>query len=57
MISQGRDVTRSIQPRFVYQSTFIDYYELVQYWEVNEKTNVGVFEETDYPRSFEYVKA
>jgi hypothetical protein len=27
VISQGNDVTRGIQPMFVYQSAFLDYYE------------------------------
>jgi hypothetical protein len=31
----------------------------VEHWEVDENTNVDVFEETqeNYPRSFEYAKA
>jgi hypothetical protein len=31
----------------------------VEHWEVDENTNVDVFEETkeNYPRSYEYVKA
>jgi hypothetical protein len=57
--NQGRDVTRGIQPGFVYQSTFPDYYELMEHWEVDENTNVDVFEETkeNCPRSYEYVEA
>ncbi len=56
MISRGRDVIRGIQPRFVYQSTSLDYYELVEHWEVDKNTNVDVFEEfkENYPRSFKY---
>jgi hypothetical protein len=45
MISQRRDVIKGIQPKFVYQSTSLDYYELVEHWEVDENTNVDVFEE------------
>jgi hypothetical protein len=43
---------------FVYQSTFLDYYEPVEHWEVDENTNVDVFEENEenYPRKFEYAK-
>jgi len=47
MTSRGRDVTRGIQPKFVYQSTSPNYYELVEHWEVDENTNVDVFEETE----------
>jgi hypothetical protein len=59
MTSQGRDVTRGIQPMFVYQSTSPNYYELMDHWEVDENTNVDVFEEIEenYPRSSEYAKA
>jgi hypothetical protein len=34
-------------------------YEPMEHWEVDENTNVDVFEETEenYPRSYEYVKA
>jgi hypothetical protein len=34
-------------------------YEPLEHWEVDENTNVVVFEETkeNYPRSYEYVKA
>jgi hypothetical protein len=32
--SQGRNVIGGIQPRFVCQSTYADYYELMKYWEV-----------------------
>jgi len=41
------------------QFTSLDYYELVEHWEVDENTNVDVFEENEknYPRSFEYVEA
>jgi hypothetical protein len=43
----------------VYQFAYLDYYELVEQWEVDENTNVDVFKETEenYPRSFEYAKA
>ncbi len=58
MTSRGRDVTRGIQPKFVYQSTSPNYYEPVEHWEVDENTNVDVFEETEenQPQSFEYAK-
>ncbi len=57
--SWGRDVTWGIQPRFVYQSASLDYYEPMEHWEVDENTNVDVFEETkeNYPSSSEYAKA
>jgi len=40
----------------VYQFASLDYYELVEHWEVDENTNVDVFEEfkENYPRSFKY---
>ncbi len=59
VINQGRDVTRGTQPKFVYQSTSPDYYELMEHWEVCENTNVDVFEEIkeNYPRSSKYAKA
>ncbi len=43
----------------MYQSTSLDYYESVEHWEVNENTNVDVFEETkeNYPRSSKYAEA
>jgi hypothetical protein len=36
---------------FVYQFASLDYYELVGHWEVDENTNVDVFEEIEenYP--------
>jgi hypothetical protein len=39
----------------VYQFTSLDYYELVEHWEVDENTNVDVLEgiEENYPRSSE----
>jgi hypothetical protein len=46
VISQRRDVAGSIQPNFVYQSTSLDYYEPMEHWEMDENTNVDVFEET-----------
>ncbi len=44
---------------YVCQFAFPNYYELVEYWEVEENTNIDVVEETEenYLRSFEYVKA
>jgi hypothetical protein len=35
----------------VYEFAFLNYYELVEHWEVDENTNVDVFEETkeNYP--------
>ncbi len=47
MNNQGRDVTGGIQPKFVYQSTSLDYYEPVEDWEVDENTNVDVCEEIE----------
>jgi hypothetical protein len=43
----------------MYQSTFLDYYEPMEHWEVDENTNVDVFKEIEenYPKSFEYAKA
>ncbi len=43
----------------MYQSASLDYYEPVEHQEVDENTNVDVFEETkeNYPRSFKYAKA
>ncbi len=57
--SQGRDVTRGIEPRFVYQITSLNYYEPVEHWKVDENTCVDVFEKTkeNYPKSFEYAQA
>jgi len=39
--------------------TFPNYYELTEHWEVDENTNVDMFEEIkeNYPRSFEYAEA
>jgi len=45
MTNRRRDVIGSIQPKFVYQFAFLDYYEPMENWEVNENTNVDVFEE------------
>jgi hypothetical protein len=44
---------------FVYQSASPDYYEPMEHSEVDENTNVDVFEdiEENYPRSYEYAKA
>jgi len=57
--SQGRDVTKGIQPKFVYQFSSPNYYEPMEHWEVDENTNVDVFEENkeNYPRSSRYVEA
>ncbi len=43
----------------MYQFASLDYYELVEDWEVEDNTNIDVFEETEenYLRSFEYAKA
>jgi hypothetical protein len=59
VISQGKDVIRGIQPMFVYQYASTNYCELMEHLEVNENTNVDVFEKTkeNYPRSYEYVEA
>jgi hypothetical protein len=35
--SRGRDVIGGIQPMFVYQLMFPDYYELVEDWELEKK--------------------
>ncbi len=58
MTSWGKDVTRGKQPKFVYQSISLNYYELMKHLEVDENTNVDVFEETEknYPRSSKYVE-
>ncbi len=46
-------------PRFVYQSTFPSYYEPVEYWEMEENTNINEVEETkeNYLQSSENAKA
>ncbi len=43
----------------MYQSTSLDYYELVEDWEVEENTNINVVEETkeNYLQSSEYAEA
>jgi len=43
----------------VYQFASLNYYEVMEDWEVEENTNTDVFEETEenYLRSFEYAKA
>jgi hypothetical protein len=58
MSSRRRDVTRGIQPRFMYQFTFPNYYELMEDLEVEKNTNIDVVEEikNNYLRSFEYAK-
>jgi hypothetical protein len=57
--NQRRGVIIGIQPKFVYEFTFLDYYELMEHWQVDEITNVGVFEEIEenHPWPFEYVEA
>jgi hypothetical protein len=42
----------------VYQTIFPNYYEPIVHWEVDENTNVDVFEENEenYPRSFKYAE-
>jgi hypothetical protein len=45
MNSWGKDVIGSIQPKFVYQYAFPNYYELVEDWEVEENANINVIEE------------
>jgi hypothetical protein len=44
---------------YVYYSASLDYYELVEDWEVEKNTNIDVVEETEenYLKSFEYVEA
>ncbi len=46
VINRKKDVTGTIQPNFVYQSTSLNYYEAVEHWGVDENTNVDVFQET-----------
>jgi hypothetical protein len=43
---------------FVYQSTFVDHYEPVEYWEVEENTNIDVVEKIkeNYLQSSEYAE-
>ncbi len=57
--SWRKDITGVIQPKFVYQSTSLDYYEPTKSWEVEENTNIDVLEETEdnYLWSCEYAKA
>jgi len=58
MINQRRDVIGGIRPKFEYQSTSPNYYEPVEDWEVEENTNIDVFEEIkNYLWSFEYAEA
>ncbi len=59
MTSRKKNVTGSIQPKFMYQFTSPDYYKPVEHWEVDKNTNVDVFEEIEenHPRSFQYVEA
>jgi hypothetical protein len=46
LTNQKRDVIGGVQPMFVYQSTSLNYYELVEDSEVEENTNINVVEET-----------
>jgi hypothetical protein len=59
MTNQGSDNIKGILFRFVYQSTFQDYFELMEDWEVEENTNINVLEEIEenHLRPFEYAKA
>ncbi len=59
MTSWRKGVTRGIQHRFVYEFTSLNYYEPMEHWQVDENTNVSVFEEIkeNYPQSSEYAKA
>jgi hypothetical protein len=43
----------------MYQFASLDYYKPVEHWEVDENTNVDVFEKNNenYLRSYEYVEA
>jgi hypothetical protein len=47
IISQGRDIIRGVQSRFVYLSTFPYYYEPMEDWKAEENTNIDVLEETN----------
>jgi hypothetical protein len=47
VINRRRDIIRGTQPRFVYQYTSLDYYELVEDWELEENTNIDVIEEIE----------
>jgi hypothetical protein len=47
MTSRRRVVIRGMQPKFMCQSTSLDYYEPVEHWEVDENINVDVFEENE----------
>jgi hypothetical protein len=59
VINRRKDVTGGIQPRFVYQFTSPNYYELVEDQEVEENTNIDLVEETEenYIQSYKYAKA
>ncbi len=59
VINWRKDIIRGIQSKFVYQSTSPDYYEPMEDWEVEENTNIDVFEEIEenYLQSFEYAEA
>jgi len=45
--NQGRDIIGGIQSRFVYQFVSPDYYEPMEDWEVEENTNIDVFEKIE----------
>jgi hypothetical protein len=47
MTSQGKDITRGIQPKFMYQFASPNYYEPVEDWEVEENTNIKVLEDSE----------
>ncbi len=57
--NQGREITGGIQSRFVDQSASLNYYELVEDWEVEENTNINMLEKTEenYLQSSEYAEA
>ncbi len=59
MTSRGRDITRSIQSKFVLWFAIPNYYEPMDDEEVVENTNINVIEETkrNYLRPYEYVEA
>ncbi len=56
--SWGRDAIGGIQTMFVYQFASPEYYEPVEDWEVEEKTNINVVEKTEenYLWSYEYAE-
>ncbi len=58
MISQRRDITGGIKPRFVYQYASPYYYALVEEWEVEKNINIDMLEEIgeNYLQSSEYAE-